>query len=109
MQEPMIRSTAKKDYARETQFALDRLQKVTAAKNLRILDIGCGTGLHDVYLATAGHTVKGLDTSAGMLALAEDRRAGLPADVRNRLSFQAEMHEYCGWGTRSTPSSRCFM
>jgi len=36
-----------------------------------ILDIGCGTGRHDVELARRGYQVTGIDFSAGMLAEAE--------------------------------------
>jgi SAM-dependent methyltransferase len=45
-----------------------------------------------VALAVDGHEVVGVDLSAPMLRLAEQRRAALPADVAARLSFhQADM------------------
>ena len=57
-----------------------------------ILDVGCGTGRVAVALAADGHEVVGVDLSAPMLRLAEQRRAGLPASVAARLSFhQADM------------------
>ena len=53
-----------------------------------ILDVGCGTGRVAAALAADGHEVLGVDLSAPMLRLAEQRRATLPADVAARLSFQ---------------------
>ena len=41
----------------------------------RVLDAGCGTGRHSVWLAAQGHEVTGVDASADMLAKA---RAKLP-------------------------------
>jgi len=57
-----------------------------------ILDVGCGTGRVAVELAADGHEVVGVDLSAPMLRLAEQRRSALSADVAARLSFhQADM------------------
>ena len=43
----------------------------------RILEVGCGTGHWLAELAAAGRRLYGLDLSAGMLARAAERRAGL--------------------------------
>lgn len=57
-----------------------------------ILDVGCGTGRVATALVADGHEVVGIDLSAPMLRLAEQRRQALPADVAARLSFhQADM------------------
>lgn len=50
--------------------------------DLRILDIGCGTGLLSVKLAKQGANVTGVDLSAEMLAVAEKRTQAfsLPVD-----------------------------
>jgi SAM-dependent methyltransferase len=57
-----------------------------------ILDVGCGTGRVATALAADGHEVVGIDLSAPMLRLAEQRREALSADVAARLSFhQADM------------------
>ena len=57
-----------------------------------ILDVGCGTGRVATALVADGHEVVGIDLSAPMLRLAEQRRAALPADVAARLSLhQADM------------------
>jgi SAM-dependent methyltransferase len=49
----------------------------------RVLDAGCGTGEHVVYLARRGHAVVGVDASetAIGLARAKVRRAGVDADL----------------------------
>jgi len=57
-----------------------------------ILDVGCGTGRVATALVADGHQVVGIDLSAPMLRLAEQRREALSADVAARLSFhQADM------------------
>ena len=52
-----------------------------------VLDVGCGTGRVAARLAEGGHEVVGVDLSAPMLRLAEERRASLPAEVAARLTF----------------------
>ncbi len=53
-------------------------------KNVRILDIGCGTGRHDIELAKRGYQVTGADLSEGMLARAREKaaEAGVSIDFR---------------------------
>ena len=53
-----------------------------------ILDLGCGTGRVAIALAADGHEVMGIDLSAPMLRLAEQRRETLTADLADRLSFR---------------------
>lgn len=76
-----------KDYPAESRFVIDRLRPVLGEKPLAILDIGCGTGFHDVELAQAGHDVTGADMSSGMLARAGERRSVLPIELQSRLRF----------------------
>lgn len=57
-----------------------------------ILEVGCGTGRVATALVADGYEVVGVDVSAPMLRLAEQRRAALPADAAARLTFdQADM------------------
>lgn len=76
-----------KDYPAEARFVREKLASVLGSQPLRLLDVGCGTGIHDIELVKAGHAVTGADMSAGMLALANERRAALPADEQARLGF----------------------
>jgi SAM-dependent methyltransferase len=74
-----------KDYAQEARFVLDR---ISGGRPLRILDLGCGTGLHAIEMVQAGHMVTGVDFSAQMLSRAEARRDALPAEAQGRLGFR---------------------
>jgi SAM-dependent methyltransferase len=42
-------------------------------KNCKILDIGCGTGRHDIELAKRGYNVTGIDLSESMLTKAREK------------------------------------
>jgi ubiquinone/menaquinone biosynthesis C-methylase UbiE len=55
-------------------------EAVGAVHHLAILDLGCGTGRHTVWLVDAGARVTALDFSEGMLA--EARRKVQSADVQ---------------------------
>lgn len=46
-----------------------------------VVDVGCGTGSLAVLLAEAGHRVTGLDSSAGMLAVARAKAAAARVSV----------------------------
>jgi len=67
---------------------VDFFRRLAAQTDGPILEIGCGTGRVTMALVAAGHEVVGIDRSAPMLRLAEQRRAALPAEAAARLSFQ---------------------
>ncbi len=55
-------------------------------KNLRILDIGCGTGRHSIELSKRGYTVTGVDLSNSQLARAREKAK----DARVAIDFQKQ-------------------
>jgi SAM-dependent methyltransferase len=69
-----------KNTVREVDFLLEDLG---VAPGGAILDVGCGTGRHDVELAKRGYAVTGLDLSAAMLAQAASAagRAGVSVEL----------------------------
>ncbi|MGY5875260.1 MAG: class I SAM-dependent methyltransferase [Candidatus Thorarchaeota archaeon] len=69
----------------EPHSDMQRLTKVFQDNNVkRILDLGCGTGRHLVYLSKLGFDMYGLDASPRALNLAGDwlQEEGLNADLR---------------------------
>ena len=64
-----------KDYRSEVNFVEARIREYApSAKSL--LDMGCGTGRHDIPLWEKGYAICGVDQSEQMLAMA---RAGAAA------------------------------
>ncbi len=75
-----------KDYRGETEF-VDGLIRKYSPNAQRVLELGCGTGIHGVMLAERGYDVIGLDLSENMLAAAARRVIGLPQAVARRVRF----------------------
>ncbi|MCP4714407.1 MAG: class I SAM-dependent methyltransferase [Deltaproteobacteria bacterium] len=74
-----------KNYQAEADYVEQLMQKHTATKPQTILDLGCGTGNHDLLLARHGYTVQGLDLSDDMIAVAREKSAGI-----TNLSFRQD-------------------
>ena len=72
-----------KDYAAEAAFVEARLRDHGTTSG-RLLDLGCGTGLHALAFARDGWTVAGIDLSHEMIASAKARaeQAGLSIPFR---------------------------
>ncbi len=75
-----------KEYAAEAEYVSSLLSRFHPRVK-RILELGCGTGAHAEHLARMGYTVHGVDFSEQMLARADARRANLPEEVAERMSF----------------------
>jgi len=63
---------------RDAAGEVDVLQAVfgrSLDKGATILDLGCGTGLHAVELAKRGYKVTGIDLSADMIAVAQQKKS----------------------------------
>ena len=54
-----------------SQWQREIVQHLPPAKQLRILDVGCGAGFFSVLLANEGHLVTGIDLTPAMIAQAE--------------------------------------
>ncbi|MEC9489451.1 MAG: class I SAM-dependent methyltransferase [Halanaerobiales bacterium] len=50
-------------------------------ENIRLLDVGCGTGSYALALAEKGYQVKAIDLDAEMISLAESKMKRTKADV----------------------------
>lgn len=61
----------KKNYEKEVEF----LENILPT-NSRILDVGCGTGVHGELLEKSGYLVDGLDLNKEMLDIAKNRISG---------------------------------
>ncbi len=65
-------------------------------RNLKIIDVGCGTGRHTIELTKRGYTVTGIDLSESQLSLAREkaRNGNLKIDFQKHdarnLPFEAE-------------------
>lgn len=75
-----------KDYLAEAEYIASHIKRYLP-KASRLLDLGCGTGIHAEHLARMGYEVVGVDVSESMLARAEARKAKLPLEVSRRLTF----------------------
>ncbi len=75
-----------KNYAIEGEHVAGLLRQY-APDARRVLDVGCGTGIHARELASAGYCIHGVDISESMIERALAMRASLPAEIAGRLSF----------------------
>ncbi|MBI4744845.1 MAG: class I SAM-dependent methyltransferase [Actinobacteria bacterium] len=64
----------KESFAQGTIGECDFIEKeINYNKNIRILDIGCGTGRHSIELAKRGYNVVGIDLSESLLERAKEK------------------------------------
>lgn len=70
-----------------TQGDIEFFAQLAAEVGGPVLEIGCGTGRVAGALAAAGFDVVGVDRSAPMLRLAEERRGAAPPEVAARLTY----------------------
>lgn len=63
-----------KNYREECDFLETMFKKYSSNEVKSILDLGCGTGLHDLELSKRGYEVTGLDLSENMIEVANSRK-----------------------------------
>ena len=106
------------DYEGDVDF-LEAVFRRYRATPKRILDLGCGTGNHDLQLAGRGYDVTGIDRSPRMLSFARKKATGMrhpPRFVRAemqsfRLGYQSDaaicMFGGFGYLVRRSEALRC--
>jgi SAM-dependent methyltransferase len=96
-----------KDYAGEAAYVHDLIQAHRpGAKS--VLDLGCGTGRHDVALAQRGYEVTGVDLSEEMLAVANAQRSTLNSHPSTGFSKQPSNLNFQQGDIRSIRLDRTF-
>lgn len=65
-----------KDYEGEADY-IDRLIKRYGRSSRKLLDVGCGTGRHDLWFADKGYNVVGIDKSSEMIRIAKATAAAM--------------------------------
>jgi 2-polyprenyl-3-methyl-5-hydroxy-6-metoxy-1,4-benzoquinol methylase len=74
-------------FAQGTIGECDFIEKeISYNKELKIIDIGCGTGRHSIELAKRGYSITGIDLSASLLEKAKEKAqlAGLTIDFQKQ-------------------------
>ena len=74
-----------KNYSKEADY-IDRLIKTYHPESKTILDLGCGTGRHDILLAEKGFFLTGVDSSKEMLSAAINEKESKGYDD-NKIEF----------------------
>lgn len=86
----------REQFTRGTKGECDFIEReINYNKNIKILDLGCGTGRHSIELAKRGYQVVGIDLSASLLAKAKAKASAqnlaidfLKYDARNLPFYQ---------------------
>lgn len=75
---------ADKDYEAECDFLETIFERFSDRSVSRILDLGCGTGGHDIPLVQRGYHVLGIDRSSKMIEIGKEKAAKetLDGDIR---------------------------
>ena len=77
----------KEIYTQGTMGEVDFIEKeINYDKDCKILDIGCGTGRHDIELAKRGYNVTGIDLSESMLEKAKEKAEKAAVNLNLQLA-----------------------
>lgn len=74
-----------KNYGAECDFVEKAIKGHGSGAQRRLIDLGCGTGMHSIELSRRGYEVHGVDRSAHMLEAALKKKAAHP---ELKVSFQ---------------------
>lgn len=67
-----------KDYKKEVDYVDRLIRQYSAKHNKTLLDIGCGTGNHDLWFSKKGYKVVGIDKSSEMISIAKNQKLPKP-------------------------------
>lgn len=70
-----------KDYKKEAGTVENLFKRWGTGKQNAVLNLGCGTGRHDVELAKMGYSVTGIDLSSRMIEIAKNYSGAMGTDV----------------------------
>lgn len=81
-----------KDYASEIKY-IDTIIKSQVKTASTLLNIGCGTGRHDVLLKDFGYRIKGIDLSETMISMAKllEEPGKLTFEVADARTYRSEI------------------
>lgn len=65
-----------KNYCQEAQTIQRLLERFSSGDEMKLLNIGCGTGRHDIELSKLGYHVTGIDCSEQMVEIARKNYGG---------------------------------
>lgn len=77
-----------KDYSSEVNYINSVIVANGGSLDGSILELGCGTGGHAVYLAASNRTIHGIDLSMEMVQRANDLKTTFPTQLSERLTFE---------------------
>ncbi len=73
-----------KDYSAEVKY-IDKLIKKFSRNSKSILDLGCGTGSHDLFFANKGYNIFGVDYSSEMIKIGNKK---LNKELREKITLK---------------------
>jgi SAM-dependent methyltransferase len=82
-----IYAAADKDYKGEARIVRKLARQYQASKGKRLLDVGCGTGMH-ASLLRRYYDIQGLDLEPAMLAIARKNNPGIQFHEGDMVDFQ---------------------
>lgn len=75
-----------KNYKQEAEIVDHLFKKLGDGKKGSILNLGCGTGKHDVELAKMGYSVTGIDLSVQMIEIAQKAASAGKYDIEYEVA-----------------------
>lgn len=91
-----------KDYTKEAENAELLFKRWDTGKQISILNLGCGTGKHDIAFAKLGYSVTGIDISPQMVEAAQKNNTRSQYDIEYEV---ADIRNYTAGKTYDVATS----